>query len=87
MNIFDLIKKRLQKVGTYRVITDLYVCPRSRQKILNAYLVQVLGFTHWHTVKVFKSDDEEYARNCAYELLEMLEEDIEPKPISTDNGN
>lgn len=52
----------------------------------NEYIVQVDGLI-WHTVKVFKSDDDEYAYNCAVELYDMLIDDIEPKPISTrENG-
>lgn len=47
----------------------------------NEYIVQVRGLI-WHTVKVFKSDDEEYAYNCSVELYEMLIDDIEPKLIS-----
>lgn len=47
----------------------------------NEYIVQVRGLI-WHTVKVFKSDDDEYAYNCAVELYEMLIDDIEPKPIN-----
>lgn len=41
-----------------------------------AYIVEVQGLLSWHTVKVFISDDTEYAKNCATELLEMLEEEI-----------
>ena len=37
-----------------------------------AYIVEVQGLLSWHTVKVFVSDDTEYAKNCATELLEML---------------
>lgn len=47
----------------------------------NEYFVQVKDLI-WHTVKVFNSDDDQYAYNCAEELFEMLIDDIEPKPIN-----
>lgn len=41
------------------------------------FFVEVRGRFVWHVIKCFKSDDAEYAYNCAVELLEMLREDIE----------
>lgn len=70
MNLFDYIHSQLDKVGAYRITTDTvsYNHP--------AYIVEVRGLVKWHTVKVFVSDDAEYTKNCAEELLEMLEEKI-----------
>lgn len=70
MKILDNIRKWLNNVGDYRMTTDKtsYKYP--------AYIVEVQGLLSWHTVKVFISDDTEYAKNCATELLEMLEEEI-----------
>lgn len=70
MKILDNIRKWLNNVGGYRMTTDKtsYKYP--------AYIVEVQGLLSWHTVKVFVSDDTEYAKNCATELLEMLEEEI-----------
>lgn len=48
----------------------------------NEYFVQVKGLI-WHTVKVFNSDDDQYAYNCAEELFEMLIDDIKPQPIKS----
>jgi len=72
MNIFDNIHEWLDKVGTYRMIVDTMSYQHT------AFIVEVRGLLKWHVVKIFISDDAEYARNCAQELLEMLEEEIEP---------
>lgn len=70
MKIFKKIRKWLDNIGGYRMTTDTstYKYP--------AYIVEVQGLLSWHTVKTFISDDDVYAKNCATELLEMLEEEI-----------
>lgn len=73
MKILDNIRKWLNNVSGYRMTTDKtsYKYP--------AYIVEVQGLFSWHTIKTFISDDTQYAKICATELLEMLKEDIEPK--------
>lgn len=73
MKILNNIRKWLNNVGGYRMITDTttYQYP--------AFIVEVQGIISWHIVKTFVSDDTVYAKNCAVELLEMLEDEIEPK--------
>lgn len=78
MNIFDLIKKRIAKIGTYRIINDCVTYDKT------AFIVQVNGLMGWHNVKTFVSDDVHYARLCAEELLDMLNEEIEPANTAKD---
>lgn len=73
MKIYNKIIDFFSKVGTYRVVTD------SHSYKYPAFIVQVRGVLWWHNVKTFISDDTEYAKICAYELLEVLEDNIEPK--------
>lgn len=40
------------------------------------FVVEVRGLLFWHVVKSFESDDAVYARNCAEELLDTLNEEI-----------
>lgn len=70
MKIFDKIHNWFNNVGGYRMTTD-----RTSYKY-PAYIVEVQGIISWHIVKVFISDDAEYAKNYAMELLELLEEKI-----------
>lgn len=71
MKILNLFRNWIAKIGTYRIISDYisYEYP--------AFIVEVRGLLKWHTVKVCVSDDVDYARNCAHELLDMLEEEID----------
>lgn len=71
MNIFDHIRTWINKVGTYRITSDLVSCNQPM------FIIEVRGLFQWHTVKVFTSNDIDYARNCAYELLDKLEEKID----------
>lgn len=73
MKIFNKIRRWVENIGGYRMTTDssTYKYP--------AYIVEVQGLFSWHTVKTFISDDAQYAKICATELLEMLKENIEPK--------
>ena len=49
----------------------------NREKyLLPDYKVQVQSAVSWITVKSFHDEDEEYAKNCANELLEKLNEKI-----------
>lgn len=73
MKIYKKIVDFFTQVGTYRIVTN----PGKGKH--TAFIVQVRGLLWWHKVKTFASDDAEYAKICAYELLETLEEDIEPK--------
>lgn len=73
MKLFEKIEDFFSKVGTYRVVTDPYSYHHP------AFIVQVRGLFWWHNVKILISDDMEYAKICAYELLEILEDNIEPK--------
>lgn len=70
MKIFNKIRKWLDNIGGFRMTTDVstYKYP--------AYIVEVQGLLSWYTVKTFISDDSVYAKNCATELLELLEEEI-----------
>ncbi len=71
MNLFDFIRKRDQKIGTYRMITTY--TPNGNKM----FIVEVCGIISWHTIKVFVSNDADYARNCAQELLDTLNEKID----------
>lgn len=52
-------------------------CSGNREKyLLLDYKVQVKFAGIWITVKSFHDEDEEYAKNCANELLEKLNEKI-----------
>lgn len=73
MKIFNKIRRWVENIGGYRMTTD------SSTYKYSAYIVEVQGLFSWHTVKTFISDDAQYAKICATELLEMLKEDIEPK--------
>ncbi len=73
MKIFKKIRKWLDNIGGYRMTTDSFTYKYP------AYIVEVQGLFSWHTIKTFISDDTQYAKICATELLEMLKEDIEPK--------
>lgn len=70
MSIINKIREWINNIGGYRMTTDksTYSHP--------AFIVEVQGLFSWHTVKTFVSDDAVYARNCATELLELLEEEI-----------
>lgn len=70
MNLFERIRAWIDGVGTYRIMVD-------HTNGRPAFIVEVRGLLCWHTVKVFDSVDVEYARNCAYELLDMLNEEID----------
>lgn len=73
MKIINKIRRWLDNVGSYRMTTDTSTYQHP------AFIVEVQGLFSWHIVKTFISDDAVYAKNCAMELLEMLEDEIEPK--------
>lgn len=40
------------------------------------YYIMVKGTFCWHIVKEFRDEDVEYARRCAEDVLEILEQEI-----------
>lgn len=66
MDLLNLILKRKKyRMITLRTINDEPI-----------FVVEVRGLLFWHVVKSFESDDAVYARNCAEELLDTLNEEI-----------
>lgn len=70
-----------KEINNYRINkTTTFVednCSGNREKyLLLDYKVQVKFAGIWITVKSFHDEDEEYAKNCANELLEKLNEKI-----------
>lgn len=68
--IKKIIINWLNRERQYRIVT----LPRRRNPL--AFAVQTRGLFMWRNVKVFVSDDRDYALNCAEELLVLLEEKI-----------
>lgn len=66
MDLLNLLLKRKK----YRMITLHTI---NNEPI---FVVEVRGLLFWHVVKSFESDDAVYARNCAEELLDTLNEEI-----------
>ena len=67
-------KYRIKTVKCYAVLSNKYGCKDSY--VILKYKVQVKIMFIWITVKSFVDSDSDYARNCAEELQDKLNEKI-----------
>lgn len=67
-------KYRIKTIKCYVTATDQYGC--EDLYVIPKYKIQVKIMFVWVTVKSFVDMDTDYAKNCANEILEKLNEKI-----------
>lgn len=67
-------KYRIKTVKCYAIMADKYGC--EDLYVIPKYKVQVRIMLIWITIKSFVDSDSDYAKNCANELQDKLNEKI-----------